>query len=199
MGRCIEQRKDHFFKVLQLSEAGIGYDKISNITGVPRTTIRGWLGRKEKIQKELYCYAMTEDHDHQESYGPQYPDFVNLYNKGHEAKEISELLDLPYGVICEWIATFASSTKSMNRMSVGTSKSSVAKEIKEAQAKSTGPKDAGDKSPASAITSDQSKEDLLKRIAELEKQLARETMRADVNAKIIDLAEKKFNIPIRKK
>jgi cell division septum initiation protein DivIVA len=40
---------------------------------------------------------------------------------------------------------------------------------------------------------------LKKKVAELEKQLKYQEMRADAYDTMIDIAEKKFNIPIRKK
>lgn len=183
-----------------MRDAGLGYQKISKITGVPHTTIRDWIRKRAKYQEELSEFAIESMNENSSS-AVHYHDVQRMYSEGHEAQEISTILQEPYSVICEWIATFASSSDNKNKMTVEMPKDRDKVRRSDAQPQVVGLKDAGDKSPASANTSEseQSNEELLKRIKELEKQLARETMRADVNEKIIELAEKKFNIPIRKK
>ena len=62
----------------------------------------------------------------------------------------------------------------------------------------------GEKVPISSMQSnkeqrDKELEDLRTRVADLEEQLRIEKMRVRLNEKIIEIAEQKYNIPIRKK
>ena len=104
-----------------------------------------------------------------------YPQVIDLYQQtGYSGYKIAKLKLLPVSksVMCEWIATFEAEN--------------------------------GKGSPQRIMKAQQSKEQeeiesLKEQIVHLEEQLRREKMRSRLNEKIIEIAEQKFNIEIRKK
>ena len=104
-----------------------------------------------------------------------YEQVIDIYKRtGYSAYHIDKLHIVPVGrrAIKEWIANFVSEN--------------------------------GDKAPVGYMQStpeqrDEELEALKAKVADLEEQLRIEKMRGRLNEKIIEIAEKKYNIPIRKK
>ena len=104
-----------------------------------------------------------------------YDQVVEIYQKtGYSAYRIAKLglVPLERKCIAKWIANFVSEN--------------------------------GDKAPVGYMQStpeqrDEELEALKAKVADLEEQLRIEKMRGRLNEKIIEIAEKKYNIPIRKK
>lgn len=98
------------------------------------------------------------------------------YEEGMGEDRISRILPVGHSTVSRWIAIFAREDRK---------KSVRMKAVK----------------PRTQATSgeEQDKKALEKRIKELEAQLKRETLRADFYDEMINVAEAKFNIPIRKK
>ena len=104
-----------------------------------------------------------------------YEQVIEIYHRtGYSAYRIAKLGIVPVGrrTIARWIANFVSEN--------------------------------GDKTPQSNMQSKQEQRDeeleaLRAKVADLEEQLRLEKMRGRLNDKIIEIAEKKYNIQIRKK
>ena len=104
-----------------------------------------------------------------------YEQVIDIYKQtGYSSYHIDKMQIVPVGrrTIKEWIANFVSEN--------------------------------GDKTPIVEMRSNQAQRDeeleaLKAKVADLEEQLRIERMRGRLNEKIIEIAEKKYNIPIRKK
>ena len=102
-----------------------------------------------------------------------YPQVIEIYKQtGYTGYKIAKILQISKSIIYEWIADF----EAVN----------------------------GKGSPQRIMKVQQSKEkeeieSLKEKVAQLEEQLRMEKMRSRLNDKIIEIAEKKFNIEIRKK
>lgn len=104
------------------------------------------------------------------------------FNRRMSMLAISKKMPLNYSTISKWISIFAEE----NRIEMTQKKYRKQTEVKEV--KETG------KSSAKG-----GEEALLAEIKRLERELRREKLRADLNEEIINVAEQKFNIQIRKK
>lgn len=108
---------------------------------------------------------------------------MDLYfNRRMSMLAISKKLPLNYCTISKWISIFAEET-GIEMTQKKYKKHIEAKEVKETGKASV---NGGEK-------------DLLAEIRRLEGELRREKLRADLNEEIINVAEQKFNIQIRKK
>ena len=102
-----------------------------------------------------------------------YDQVIDIYKQtGYSAYRIAQIIPLGKNTIRRWIANFVSEN--------------------------------GDKIPIVDMQSNQAQHDeeleaLKAKVADLEEQLRIERMRGRLNEKIIEIAEKKYNIPIRKK
>ena len=105
-----------------------------------------------------------------------YGKVIDLYQKGYGSKLISKLVPVCRQTITNWISIFAEE----NQLNTARMKSPKSQQP-------SAPKDQQDVSA------------LQERIKELESQLKHERLRADFYNEMIDVAEAKFNIPIRKK
>ena len=104
-----------------------------------------------------------------------YDQAIEIYKQtGYSAYRIAKLNLVPVGrhAIAAWIANFVAGNGTVTPQTVMQSKQENRNEELEA---------------------------LQKKVADLEKQLKYQEMRADAYDTMIDIAEKKFNIPIRKK
>ena len=101
---------------------------------------------------------------------------LELHQSGMGHSRISKIIPVPEETIRRWIRKFATNTASGSN-----------------QMKSSTPKQ-----QSSANVTEDFKA-LQRRNKELEAQLKRETLRADFYDEMINVAEAKFNIPIRKK
>lgn len=108
-----------------------------------------------------------------------YDRVIRLYQEeGLNYERISKIIPVSSDTVSNWIRTFVGENQSSARM-----------------AKTNHPQSA---SPASSSESADVKA-LQAEIARLKKQLAHETLRADAYDELINVAEKQFNISIRKK
>lgn len=104
-----------------------------------------------------------------------YDQVIEIYKRtGYSHRRIAKMNIVPVGehAIHDWIANFKAGNDSLS--SVNAMKSNQE-------------------------TNNEELEALKKKVAELEEQLKYQEMRADAYDTMIDIAEKKFNIPIRKK
>lgn len=103
------------------------------------------------------------------------------YKKGMNAKEISRILPVSHVAVWNWINIFASENKakdmSKNNRKVYSPKSNV----------------------ADGAGTQANNQELLERIAHLEKQLLMAEIKAEALDEMINVAEKMFDISIRKK
>jgi transposase len=100
------------------------------------------------------------------------------FNHGMGYQKISQIVPVSKSGICKWIINFESES--------GNQYPKVMKRVKQKPVgKST-----------SEVTDAKTLQD---KISSLERQLRKEKLRADAYDTMIDIAEKKFNIPIRKK
>lgn len=118
-----------------------------------------------------------------------YDEVIRLYyQKGMSGRQISQILPIGTTAVSEWIRNFALNNPDneyvvMNKFYKSeATKKTVSQEVK---------------TPSLEESTDIKQ--LQKEIAQLKKQLRNESMRADLYNEIINVAEKKFNISIRKK
>ena len=108
-----------------------------------------------------------------------YDRVINLYQEeGLSYERISKIIPVSSDTVSNWIRTFVAESQSSTRM-----------------AKTIHPQEV---SPVSGSESADIKV-LQSEIARLKRQLAHETLRADAYDELINVAEKQFNISIRKK
>lgn len=107
-----------------------------------------------------------------------YDRVIKLYQEGLNYERISKIIPVTCDTISRWIRTFVAENQSSTRM-----------------AKTIHPQEV---SPVPGSESADVKV-LQSEIARLKKQLAHETLRADAYDELINVAEKQFNISIRKK
>ena len=102
-----------------------------------------------------------------------YDQVIDIYKQtGYSPYRIAQIIPLGKNTIKRWIANFVSENGGPNPATVMRSKKTQ---------------------------SNEELESLEARVADLEEQLRLEKMRTRLNEKIIEIAEKKYNIPIRKK
>ncbi len=121
-----------------------------------------------------------------------YDEVIRLYyQKGMSGCQISQILPIGTTAVSEWIRNFALNNpdneyvvmnKAQEFYKSESTKKTVSQEVK---------------TPSLEESADIKQ--LQKEIAQLKKQLRNESMRADLYNEIINVAEKKFNISIRKK
>ena len=110
---------------------------------------------------------------HTKSRDQYYDKVISIYQEtGYGRKRIAKMLPVGEKTIARWIANFVAENGTVTPQTVMQTNQEPNNE--ELQA-------------------------LKKKVAELEKQLKYQEMRADAYDTMIDIAEKKFNIPIRKK
>ena len=102
---------------------------------------------------------------------------LEMYRQGYSYARISRILSVSKETIRKWCIKFATGTSTINQM----------KNIMAAS------------EPAQEKEKDADYKALEQRIKELEAQLEKESIRADFYDEMINVAEAKFNIPIRKK
>ena len=102
-----------------------------------------------------------------------YDQVIDIYKQtGYSPYRIAQIIPLGKNTIKRWIANFVLENGGPNPATVMRSKKTQ---------------------------SNEELESLKARVADLEEQLRLEKMRTRLNEKIIEIAEKKYNIPIRKK
>ncbi len=102
------------------------------------------------------------------------------YEENVDKKKICDIFPVSFSTICKWISTFASTNPDKVREYM--QKSKQKEEVVQ-----------------SALQVSEQVQALQSEISRLRKELERETMRADLYNEIINVAEKKFDICIRKK
>lgn len=104
-----------------------------------------------------------------------YGKVIALYQKGYDSRTISKSVPVCRQTVLNWIAIFAEQNKDVAKMK---------------SPKSSHPSPAQDPQDVKSLQN---------RIKELEAQLKHANLRADFYDEMINVAEAKFNIPIRKK
>ena len=110
---------------------------------------------------------------HTQKMDQYYNEVISIYREtGYGRKRIAKMVPVGEKTIARWIANFVAENGTVTPQTVMQSNQETNKEELDA---------------------------LKKKVAELEGQLKYQEMRADAYDTMIDIAEKKFNIPIRKK
>mgnify|MGYP003466921917 CR=1 FL=1 len=107
-----------------------------------------------------------------------YKEVIRLHQEGLGYMRISHIIPVSEATIANWIRNFVKE------------KSSTVCMAKSHQAQITSPESASESTDVRFLRSE---------IARLKRQLAQESLRADAYNELINVAEKQFNIPIRKK
>ena len=107
-----------------------------------------------------------------------YKEVIRLHQEGLGYMRISHIIPVSEATIANWIRNFVKEKSSTVCMS------------KSHQAQITSPESASESTDVRFLRSE---------IARLKRQLAQESLRADAYNELINVAEKQFNIPIRKK
>lgn len=118
-----------------------------------------------------------------------YDKCIGLYVNQHlGCRKISKIIPVSKNTVSRWISNFVAENKDKSQLMSNRirkdSKQVISKPSDSVSQESTEPSDV---------------EALKKEIARLKKELAHESLRAKAFDTMIDLAEKQFNIPIRKK
>lgn len=178
MSNQSQQQLQYLSKVLAMYKSGMNTPEISRIIGVTRRTVERWidssgLKRTESSQKFRLRGSYAENR------AKYYDEVIRLhFEKGYGADKIEQLLPVGHTTASRWIANF-----------VAENGNQYAPAMKERS------KEASNQSECKSSDV----RELQAEIARLQKQLDWQTMRADAYDLMIDLAEKKFQIPIRKK
>jgi len=88
-------RKD-YERVMELNAEGYGIREIAKRTGIPKTTVFNWI--KYRVGETRY---LSERHKYDIDI---YYKALRLYKEGHSIAEISNILELPYPTIYEWVS-----------------------------------------------------------------------------------------------
>lgn len=160
----------YYEKVISLFNSGKTRKEISQAIPVKVGTVNLWL------RKHLQSHPEDRRKSNKELY---FDRALKLYQEGVGAKKITEIIPVPLSTIKNWFRIFASSNKAQT---VETKSDAAKADMEEMKDKT--PKDI---------------KSLSEEIERLKKQLSEETLRADAYDEMINIAEKKFNIQIRKK
>lgn len=202
MGKYNDQLSDYLSDVISLHRKGLGSLKISNIVPVPRATIKRWVKK--------YCADERIDDTHADCEGDvsmglndaERREIHKLMDLGMPQKKIAEYLSKDIAVIKACIVNFTGGKKHMsmkesvhkNQLSSSESSPTPCRSAGNAQEEGTG----GTPVPSSTELGSMTMEEMAAELLEARKLLEREKMRADVNEKIIELAELKYGLRLRK-
>lgn len=202
MGKYNDQLRDYLSDVISLHRKGLGSLKISNIVPVPRATIKRWIkkycGEENKDVASADCKVDTSmvlnDAEKREIH--------KLMDLGMSQKKIAEYLSKDMACIKACIVNF---TGDKNQMSM--KESELKKQLSSPETALTLDHSAVDSHvegtgvppvPSTTELESMTMEEMAAELLKVRKQLKREKMRADVNEKIIDLAELKYGLKLRK-
>lgn len=118
-----------------------------------------------------------------------------LYADGLSAGRIANILSMSRTTVYRWIANFAEETKKNMSAKQGSKKESAVTTSRETRMHSQ----SSQKSPKPDLSASTGSESAAEKIARLEKELKEARLRADFYDEMINVAEKKFDIQIRKK
>ncbi len=117
-----------------------------------------------------------------------------LYQEGLSIGRIAKILSMPKTTVWRWIATFAEEKgKNMSARENDT------KEYQDIDSEVSGKSGRPENAKTAACPSKPESESAEQKIARLEKELREARLRADFYDEMINVAEKKFDIQIRKK
>lgn len=171
------KRELHLEEAMRLYQNNVTRRELAARYSVSRATIDDW----------IHDYFVAHPEYQRRSLKDLYYDkALMLHNeKGFGPMKISKLIPVSPTTISLWFRNFAEGGTGIKSAETG-STSTMPDDIKTTDMKEAKP-------------TDTDVESLRKEIEELKKQLSRETLRADAYNEMINIAEKKFNIAIRKK
>lgn len=171
------KRELHLDEAMRLYQNNVTRRELAERYSVSRTTIDDW----------IHDYVVAHPEYQRRSLKDMYYDkALMLHNeKGLGPMKISKLIPVSPTTISLWFRTFAEGDTGTKPAETGPT-STMPDDIKATDMKEAKP-------------TDTDVESLRKEIEKLKKQLSRETLRADAYNEMINIAEKKFNIAIRKK
>lgn len=178
MGSYTQQREQYLGKVLSLHKSGMNAASISRILPVPRETLTRWIRKfaDKSIPNVESQKPLRNNSSLREKY---YDEVIRLhFEEGYGEGRIEQVLPIGHTTASRWIANFVAENGNQNQ--------SVMKE-----------KQLPEGHQASIDTTDVKQ--LRAEINRLQGQLRKEKLRADAYDLMIDLAEQKFKVPIRKK
>ncbi len=167
-----EERDKYLNKVLTLHRAGIPKGDILKEIPITRKKLDRWIEKYALKKKTTQQYYSSKRNQY-------YSEAIRLhFEEGYGEDKISKILPIGHTTASRWIANFVAEN--------GIKATSIMKEDPKAK-------------DASSTTSSNEVKELKAKIASLESQLKYQEMRAEAYDTMIDIAEKKFNIPVRKK
>ena len=180
MGSYIQQREQYLGKVLSLHKSGMKAPAISKIVPVSRETLSRWIRKfGSEIQTETCKETAQPSHCRNELKEKYYDEVIRLhFEEGYGEGRIEKALPIGHTTASRWIANFVAENGNQYKPLMKGKQSSEA---------------------SHGTSQNADVKQLQAEIDRLQSELKQQKMRADAYDMMIDLAEQKFQIPIRKK